>query len=208
MTAKSKRLIILGAGGHGRVVADIAEQQGFSDIAFVDDTATLGQSNLHWKVIGRSIIGLPGKFSAFVAIGNNSVRMEKLAALAVAQIEVPILVHTSAVVSKYAAIGAGTVVMPNVVINAGARLGQGVIANSGCTIDHDCFIGDGAHISPGANLAGGVSVGDRSWIGIGACVREGLNVGKDVTIGAGAVVISNVMNNTTVFGVPAQVKRT
>ena len=206
MSGSQNRLVILGAGGHGRVVADIAEQQGFEDISFVDGNAKGRQTNLYWPIIGSSVTTVDGKFSVFIAIGNNSLRLRKIIELIAAGKTLPILIHKSASVSQYAEIGAGSVIMPQVVINAGARLGVGFIANSGCTIDHDCIIGDGVHVSPGANLAGGVSVGNCSWIGIGASIREGIRVGKNVVVGAGSVVVSDIADGEVVFGVPARTK--
>lgn len=200
------RLIILGAGGHGRVVADIAEHQGFSTIEFVDSRAPKLKQNLNWPVVGKTFDDISGSYAGFVAIGDNHIRLDKIDELTVHGVEIPVLIHPSAAVSRYAFIGTGSVVMPHAVINAGAKLGRGVIANSGCTIDHDCVIGDGVHVSPGANLAGRVEVGDRSWISIGSCVRENTIIGRDVIVAAGSVVVSSVPDGQRVFGSPARPK--
>ena len=204
MTNSKSLLVIMGAGGHGRVVAEIAELGSFSRIVFVDTQASQIRQNLHWPVVGKSFDDVSGKFSAFVAIGDNALRLTKIAELTACGIEPVTLVHPSASVSRYAILGSGTVIMPQVVVNAGAHIGRGVIANSGCTIDHDCIIGDGVHISPGVNLAGGVNVGDCSWIGIGSCVREGLSIGRNVMVAAGSVVVSSIADGQRVFGAPAR----
>jgi sugar O-acyltransferase (sialic acid O-acetyltransferase NeuD family) len=195
---------IFGAGGHGRVVADVAECCGYATVEFIDKEYPDRKDNLHWKVVGNDFGATTAGFERFVAIGNNGLRLKMLEELFLAQWVVPCLIHPGAIVSRYASVGAGSVVMPGVVINAGAKLGAGVVANTGCTIDHDCVIDDGAHISPGANIAGGVRIGRRSWIGIGTSVREMIEVGSDCVVGAGSVVVGNVADGTRVMGIPAK----
>jgi sugar O-acyltransferase (sialic acid O-acetyltransferase NeuD family) len=206
ISPSSKRMIILGAGGHGRVVGDIAELQGFNPVAFIDKRFPSLTHNLHWPIIGDRIDDVEGSFVGFVAIGANQLRLSQLDRLLSSGINCPALIHPTASVSRYATLEAGTVVMAHVVINAGAKLGRGVIANSGCTIDHDCMIGNGVHISPGANIAGGVSIADESWVGISACVKENIMIGRNVLVAAGSVVISSIADNQRVFGVPARLK--
>jgi sugar O-acyltransferase (sialic acid O-acetyltransferase NeuD family) len=202
----NKRLVILGAGGHGRVVADIAEQQGFEHIEFLDSRYPEITHNLHWLVVGKNISEEIESGSTFVAIGDNAKRLLELDVFLDRGLQCPVLVHPSASVSLYATVGPGSIVMANAVINAGAKLGRGVIVNSGCTIDHDCVIGNGVHISPGANIAGGVRVGDLSWICIGSCVKENVIIGRNVVAAAGCVVISSVADGERVFGVPARTR--
>lgn len=204
-----KRLAILGAGGHGRVVAEVAEATGWSNIDFFDDTGSDQFRNAHWPVVGgtSSLLEKLHTYSGvFVAIGNNRVREEKLLLLSNYQARLVTLVHPTAVISSYASVGVGTVVMPGVVVNVGAVIGEGVILNTGCSVDHDCVVGNCVHISPGARLAGGVAVGERSWVGIGASVIQQVSIGRDVMVGAGAVVINPVPDSVTVIGVPARVR--
>lgn len=203
MTPDKKRLVILGASGHGKVVAEIAEQAGYEEICFVDAQAEL-LANLKWPVVGKSFNDIKGAFTAFVAIGNNKTRAAQVRDLVNAGIPLARLIHRAAVVSSYAIVAPGSAVMANAVVNPAAQLGTGVIANTGCTIDHDCAIGEYSHISPGAHLAGNVIVGQRSWIGIGACIREGIVIGDDVTVGAGSVVVSPIASGSTVVGNPAR----
>ncbi len=202
-----KKLAVLGASGHGKVVADCAELCGWESIVFFDDAWPGRQENGHWPVLGNTekLISSLSEFDGvLVAIGHCRIRQEKLAILREAGAAIPTLVHPRAVISRYAAIGSGTVVFAGAVVNVDARIGEGCILNTGCTVDHDCMLGDAVHVSPGANLAGGVTVGDRSWVGIGSAVRQYLTIGSDVMVGVGAAVVKNIPDGLTVVGVPAR----
>lgn len=202
-----KRLAILGASGHGKVVADTAECCGWQAVEFFDDAWPELQKNGVWPVVGDTA-ALMRRLADFdgvlVAIGSNRIRHTKLLELRAAGACLVTLVHPSATVSRYAVIGEGAVVFAGVVVNAEARINLGGILNTGCSIDHDCLLGDAVHISPGARLAGGVQVGDLSWIGIGASVRQLVRIGERVMIGAGSAVVSDISNDVTVAGVPAK----
>ena len=202
-----KKLAILGASGHGRVVVDTALQIGWDEIVFFDDAWPASQNAGQYVVIGDTSALLRSKeFSeAVVAIGDNKTRLKKTMCLFEAGFNLPILVHPMAYVADDVCIDIGTVIFAGCVVQSGSALGQAVIVNTGATIDHDCVIGAGAHISPGAHLAGGVSVGQNSWIGIGASINQCLKVGSSVTVGAGAAVIENLEDDLTVVGVPARV---
>lgn len=201
-----KRLAILGASGHGKVVADIAELNDW-DVVFFDDAYPGVACLEHWLVVGNTddLLAVLQDFDGcFVAIGNNKVRLAKKKLLMEKSVEFPVLIHPSAVVSRYAKFGRGTVVMAGAVINPFVQVGQACILNTATTIDHDCVLDDGVHISPGANLAGSVSVGKYSWIGIGASVKQCSVIGSNVVVGAGAAIVSDVQDNITVVGVPAR----
>lgn len=202
-----KRLAVLGASGHGKVVADTALCCGWDQVDFYDDAWPGRTYNGDWCVVGDSaaLHARVGHYEGvIVAIGNNAVRQAKLEALGGLGARLVSLIHPMACVSRYAIIGVGSVVFAGVVVNADARVGSGAILNTGCSVDHDCVLGSAVHVSPGARLAGAVRVGDRSWVGIGACVRQMISLGSDVVVGAGAAVVSDVSDGLCVMGVPAK----
>ena len=202
----SMRLAILGAGGHGSVVADCAERLGWSEIVFFVDgdqrqTSEPGHRPGHRTDLLNSVTD----FDAFVVgIGDNRIRLQRHLALRAAGGMAATLIHPAATVSRHAAIGVGSVVFAGAVVNAGATVGQACILNTSCSVDHDNQLADGVHVSPGAHLGGGVLIGEASWIGLGAAVREGISIGRDVRVGAGAVVVSDVAHGLTVVGNPAR----
>jgi sugar O-acyltransferase (sialic acid O-acetyltransferase NeuD family) len=207
-------LLLLGAGGHARVVAETALATGrFSRIVFLDDRFTGPvqlPDQLGWPVIGPFDAALDPQIRhelpvALVAIGYATKRLQWLTRLAAAGYEVPVLVHPTACVSPSSQLGFGTVVFAQAAIQAQAVIGRGAILNTGCSVDHDVQLGDGVHICPGARLAGEVQVGDRSWIGIGASVIQQIRIGADVTLGAGAAVVRDLPDSVTAVGVPARV---
>lgn len=203
------RLAILGASGHGRVLADTAECCGWGRVEFFDDGWPNLQFNHGWSVCGDSsvLLGCLDQFDGvLVAIGDNRIRQVKLSELLVAGARLATLIHPSAVVSRYSMIEPGSVVLAGAVVSAGVRVGLGAILNTGCSVDHDCLLGAAVHISPGARLAGAVHVGDLAWVGIGASVRQSIRLGSGVMVGAGAAVVSDVADGLTVVGVPARVR--
>jgi len=204
-----KRLAVLGASGHGKVVAEIAELLGWN-VTFFDDAFPEISTLEVWQVKGTMadlLASLSDFESCIVAIGNNDTRLDKALMLQSKQANLLTLIHPSAVVSSYSQVGVGSVVMAGAVINPFASIGLANIINTGATIDHDCILGAGVHISPGANLAGAVSIGNKSWVGIGAVIKQGLLIGERVTVGAGAVVVSNLPSNVVAIGMPAKVKK-
>lgn len=206
MQPAGKRLALLGASGHGKVVADAALCAGWLDVVFFDDAWPALSRNSHWPVIGDSAMLLKHvrEFDGvIVAIGNCAIRLGKQRELEAAGATMATIVHPRAWISLYAPVGAGTVVMAGAVVNADAQVGAGCIINTGATVDHDCVLADGVHISPGAHLSGNVNVGRCGWVGIGAAVRQGIAIGAGAIAGAGAVVIRAVPEGATVVGNPA-----
>ena len=192
------RLIIIGASGHGKVVAEIAEKCGYNEIIFLDDDRSLTQC-AGWPVVGDS--SSAGTGDLFIAIGNAESRKRLMVFYQDRRIVT--LIHPSAVISKSAKIEAGTVVMPGVVINSDAHIGKGVIVNTSSSVDHDCVIGDFAHIAVGAHLCGTVTIGEGTWVGAGVTVSNNVNICGGCTIGAGAVVIKDISKPGVFVGVPA-----
>jgi sugar O-acyltransferase (sialic acid O-acetyltransferase NeuD family) len=205
-----KRLALLGASGHGKVVADAALGAGWTHVDFFDDSWSGHHQNGAWPVIGNSATLLE-RFvdydGVLVSIGNCRIRLEKQRELEAAGAAFVTVVHPAASVSRYAVLGAGTVVMAGAVVQVDASVGPACIINTGATVDHDCELASAVHVAPGANLSGGVTVGKCSWIGVGAAVRQGIAIGSGVLIGAGAVVIRPVPDNQTLVGNPARLIR-
>jgi len=200
-----KGLMIFGAGGHGKVVAETAEAiGGFEPIQFLDCEYVQLNGSLRWPVRDPQEAIVGERTRAVVAIGNAQRRMGLLEELKASGCMLPVLVHPTAWLSPSTLCGEGTVIFAGAVIQADARLGRAVIVNTQASVDHDCVLGDGVHICPGAHLAGNVTVGERSWLGIGCVVKQGVRIGRNVTVGAGAVVIKDVDDGLTVAGCPAR----
>ena len=197
----NKKLIIIGAGGHGRVCAEAASLSGYNEIAFLDDK----------KVSGLPVVGTTnnidrfiGEYCFFVAIGNNSLRKKISKTVKERGGELTSIIHPFSSVSKSAEIGEGTVIMSGAVINSGAKIGRGVIVNTCSSADHDCKLKDFCHIGVGAHLAGTVEIGEASFIGAGSAVINNITIGDGVTVGAGAAVVHNLTEAGTYVGVPAR----
>jgi len=200
-------LAILGASGHGKVIADIAELNGYTNISFFDDAWPEKSQLDGWTISGDSnqLIERLSEFSAcIVAIGNNTIRIQKQYELQKHNARIISLIHPRAVVSSYADIASGTVIMANAVINPAVKIGQACIVNTAATIDHDCIIANGVHVSPGAHLAGNISIGENSWLGIGCSVKQGVTIGRNVVVGVGAAVVTDIHDDNIAVGVPAK----
>lgn len=202
------KLLIAGAGGHGRVVADVALSAGrYSEVAFIDDRYPGLVLEEGWPVVG-ALANLPSYLSSYghfvSAFGDARLRLEVLERARQLGFACDPVIHSRATISPHARLGAGTVVVAGGIVNTGARLGIGCIVNTGATVDHDCRVGDGVHVCPGAHLAGNVQIGDRSWFGIGAVARQGIKIGADALVGAGAVVVNDISDNARVTGNPAR----
>lgn len=207
-------LLILGAGGHAKVVAELALSSGAaSRVAFLDDrffSPNGCSSVLGWPVIGPLAWSLlphtSSQFSAaVVAIGHSSTRLHWIQQLQTAGYSLPVLIHPTAWISPSAQIGPASVVFAQAVVQAQASIGNGSILNTSSSLDHDSQLADGVHICPGVRLAGEVQVGSRSCIGIGASVIQQVTIGSDVTVGAGSVVLCDLPDGVTAVGVPARI---
>lgn len=207
---KDASLLILGAGGHGRVVADAARETGlYKRIAFLDDALPAGKSN-EYEILGcfdDYALFSESFANAVVAIGNNGARLQRLHQLKQAGYFLPAIVHPSAFVSDGAIIGSGTVVLGGAIIVTGARLGAGCIINTLASVDHDCVLGNGVHICPGAHLAGTVHVGDLTTVYTSAGVANNISIGRQSVIAAGAAVVCDIPPDVMAAGIPAVVKK-
>ena len=199
------QLIIIGASGHGKVIADIALKNGYERIAFLDDDPNIKEC-AGFPVIGKTEDAAHYPDCDFVvAIGNPTIRERFHKTLSDCCIVT--LIHHDAVISRRVTIGRGTVVMAGAVINSDTVIGEGCIINTCASADHDNVIGDFVHVSVGAHLCGTVNIGDRTWIGAGAIASNNISICNDALIGAGAVVVKDIQSQGTYVGVPAMKKR-
>lgn len=198
-----KQLVIIGASGHGKVVADIAKKNGYGPIVFLDDNEAVKDCG-GYAVAGKCCSFTDYDCDIFVAIGNPTVREKFLKELEKHGKNIPFLVHPGAIVAENSAIGKGTVIAAGAVVNPCAVIGKGCIINTCASVDHDCAVADYVHVSVGAHVAGTVSIGLRTWIGAGATVSSNVNICADTMVGAGAVVVKDILEKGTYVGVPAR----
>lgn len=203
-----ERVVVLGAGGHAKVIIEMLEEQEQFEIAGCVSREP-GKEVLGFPILGDDGI-LPALYAegvrkAFVAIGENRARQSAMERVAAEGFELINAVSRHSVISPRARLGCGVAVMPGAVMNVMSRIGDGAIVNTGATVDHDCDIGRWAHVAPGTNLAGGVTIGEGVFLGIGSRVLPCVSVGPWTTVGAGAVVIADLPGGVTAIGVPALV---
>lgn len=194
-----KRLVIIGASGHGKVIADIAVRNGYEEIVFLDDNESIKEC-AGFKVVGRTSDASSISGDKVIAIGDAKIReriMHKVKTIS--------LIHPAAVISRRVKIGEGTVVMAGAVINSDVHIGKGCIINTGASIDHDCSVGDYVHVSVGAHVAGTCSIGNSTWIGAGATISNNIHICDNCMIGAGAVLVRSIVHRGTYVGVPAKI---
>jgi acetyltransferase EpsM len=204
-------ILVFGAGGHARVVADVIRlSPKFHLRGFIDQ----GNADRHGAAFeGSRILGGDdivahlmdeGVTHAVVAVGDNAARVRIGEALALGGFQLPVLIHPAAVIAASVDMGKNTVVFAGAIVNPATRIGAHVIINTAASIDHDCVIGNGVHIAPGVHIAGGVTVGDGTLIGVGSSIRPGVTIGRQAVIGVGAAVVEDVADGATVVGVPAR----
>lgn len=200
-----KKVVIIGASGHAKVIADIVIKNGDKLVGFLDDNIQLPE-----KVIGYPYLGVISDYAKYaddcsfvIGIGNNSIRKKIADSM---NVKWYTAIHPSAQIAIETVIGEGTVVMANAVINTSARIGMHCIINTAAIIEHDCKIGNYVHVSPNASLCGTVTVEDSTHIGAGATIKNNISVCGDVVIGVGGSVVKNINEKGTYIGVPAQKK--
>ena len=201
-----KSIVIIGASGHGKVVADVARKNGYQQISFLDDDSELKKCG-DYPVLGPSSLAEEmDDRDFFIAIGNAAIRRKLQKKLSQEGKHFPILIHPNAVVAENCILGCGTVVMAGAIVNPGAVIGEGCIVNTSSSVDHDCRLGDYVHVSVGSHIAGEVAIGDNCWIGAGATVINTLRICADCMVAAGAVVVKDIDVPGTYMGVPAKKK--
>jgi len=204
------KIVVLGAGGHTRVVLSILS---YDERFVVDGIADRGASTIGEEICGTRVkyslddigeIYKSGVEYAAIAIGDNEQRRELYDRAIEAGFTVPTLIHPTAIVERDAVVGAGTVVCMGARVGTLVEVGENSIVNTGAIVDHECALGKDVFIAPGVSIAGRVKVEDGAFIGIGATVKEKITIGRGSVVGAGAVVVLDVPAGITVVGVPAR----
>lgn len=205
-TVSTQSLVLFGAGGHGKVVADAAALGPYRVLGFIDEAKAGEHGSI--PIIGdaAAVDRLREEGAHFiVAIGDCARRARVQAMLEAKGCTLATVIHPSASVARSACIGPGSAVLAQAVVGPDATLGRGCIVNTCASVDHECSVGDFTHVAPGAHVAGGVKIGTETFVGIGSCIREYRSVGSHVIIGAGAAVVSNFGDHVTILGVPGAV---
>lgn len=195
------RLLVVGAGGHAKVVIDAARLAGFEIAGVIGTPPDLGAVLGHPVVHGREGIQADG---FIVAIGDNTVRSRIFGEYAAAGLTPISVVHPSAIIGTEVTMGEGTFVAAGVIVNTGARIGADSILNTGCAVDHDCAVGAHSHLGPRVALCGAVTIGDGALLGVGSCAAPGASVGPWSVIGAGAAIVGALPARMVCVGVPAR----
>ena len=199
----SKKLVIIGASGHGKVIADIAKLNDYKEIIFLDDNPSI-KVCANYPVKGKvSDMCEYQDYDFVVAIGNAHIRERIQSKLEEYKFNVVTLIHPHSVIGSDVSIGVGTVIMAGAVINAETTIGKGCIINTCSSVDHECDLQDYVHVSVGAHVAGKVNIGEKTWIGAGATVINNITITDNCMIGAGAVVVRDIYEAGVYIGVPA-----
>ncbi|MEK7576124.1 MAG: acetyltransferase [Patescibacteria group bacterium] len=200
-------VVIYGSGGHGKVVADVAEKAGLLIEGWIDNTKPFGTEVFGYPVLGDDTNAaevVQGDRYIVIAIGDNNARRRLADFFSNHHARFVRVKHPSAIIARGAKIAEGVVVCAGVVINADAIIGKHSIINTGAIIEHDCRIGDYAHVASGVSMGGRVVIGDDSLIGTGASIRHDVKIGKGCIVGAGSVVVHDVPDGMVVVGNPAK----
>jgi sugar O-acyltransferase (sialic acid O-acetyltransferase NeuD family) len=200
--------VVYGAGGHARVVLDALLASGKHVAGLLDDVVSAGTTVLGFSVLGGQA-WLEDNRSALVAlgVGDNTARRRVAVECERFGVVLATVTHPAAVISRFADLSSGVVVLAGAIVNAGAKLGVGCLVNSAAVVEHDAVVGDFSHVSPNSTLTGGATLGSGAQLGASACVLPGISVGDETVVGAGAVVCQNLPSGCVALGVPARVVR-
>ena len=199
-----KSLVIVGAGGHGKVIADIAKKTGYEEIIFLDDDPNTQKCG---NYLVKGTVGDAEKYSDYefvVGIGNCELREKIQNELELKNFHIVSMIHPSSVIAEDVNILPGCVLVAGSVVNSGAVIGKGCIVNTCSSVGHDCKISDFVHVAAGAHVAGTVEIGKRTWVGAGSTIVNNVTVCEDVLIGAGGVVTKDITEHGTYVGVPVK----
>lgn len=204
-----RQLVIFGAGGHGRVVAETAAAMGLTVAGFCDEGKAIGLKINGLPVLAQGLEALAAShpssaFAVHVALGDNARRLEVAEAARGLGYALPVIRHPAALVSPTASVGEGSVLMAGVIVQANAGIGRCCIVNTAASLDHDNILADGVQVCPGVRSAGDVHYGEGAFVGTGATLIPGIRVGAWAVVGAGAVVARDVPDRARVAGVPAR----
>lgn len=207
-----KKIVLIGAGGHAKVIIDIlVKYEEYEIIGCLDKSYREKQKILGYDVIGDDSVIQNlyngGVKNAFVALGNNKLRYEISKDLISKGFTLINVISKNSYIADSVKLGYGIAIMPGAIINSNTIIGNNVIINTNASIDHDCNIGDNCHIAPGASLSGYINLGTGAFLGTGCNVRDRINIGQWSTIGVGSAVVKNIPSYSLAYGVPAKVKK-
>ena len=194
-------ILLIGAGGHGLVLAEIAKLIGYKRICFLDDEY---DKDYPYDIIGgiNDFLLYKDNYDFFISIGSNKSRRDIAAKIYSRHCKLVNLIHPSAIISDSAQLSEGIAIMPNTVINSKSKIGLGAIINTSTSIDHENIIGDFVHVSPGCHLGGQVSIDNMCWLGIGCNVINNIKICEECIIGAGSTIIKDIKKSGTYVGTP------
>jgi len=212
MTYNVRKVVVVGAGGHARMVLSLLNKlELWQIVGLLDrDLDSVDEEINGYKIVGSwNDIASAKKQAdyAVIAVGDNQERKELYHLFRKANFRIPTLIHPSAYVDDSARLGDGCVVCMGVLIGAQVKIGSNSIVNSGSIVDHECELGDHIHIAPGVRLAGRITIGEGTFLGIGTSIKDKVKIGKGVVVGAGSVVVSDLPADVMAYGVPAEVRK-
>lgn len=204
----NNKLIILGSGGHSKVVIDIVKQNSEYEIEGLIDN-NVGDEILGIPVIGNDddLIKIfeSGIKNAFVAIGSNNVRKKLLIKLKNLGFNLINVISMNSIISETVNLGSGILIMPGAIINSSSQINDGCIINTNSSVDHDCIVGEYTHIAPGCTIAGSVKIGKKCFLGVGTKVIDGIEIQDETIIGAGATIVKSMEGHSTIVGTPGKI---